>query len=463
MARRSESSGSPSPPAEPLPLTMPHAAQATSLQLRRRFVFRGNAAAFGGRFVRPDDVFLETPGASSLPVVGGRSVAAFRGPAENFKGYLSFDSATTFAEGKFNDLKKAIALTRGKVKEETLVTSTRVRAEIKGLVVGTEKRLTVGRMVAELRSTSPSRVGLEPTIPVGEVAIEGLSVDGFRLRVIFDPSPFNEHDTHAKILRSAGRATFVKQYGQQLLTGPRSDPEEPQADPRDARHQDPVGGRQEPARRRRRQSHGGRQGLRQDFLRRDPDQRRLPASDADATRARLRRRRPGGRARHRHQWRLLALRDGVPRQWRSCCCSSHRRAALRRPMRRHRRRTTGTATGCARRSSGSRRPEPLGREHPWRLGRRAPTSPAQSGDPPCTTRCRRLGSPGRRTNSRPAKVRGRARAAAVCPRPHRRGSRTASRGARNVGRHPRLRSGGGGLSRCGGAGWPGTSSAWSPR
>ncbi len=62
MARRSESSGSPSPPAEPLPLTMPQAAQATSLQLRRRFVFRGNAAAFGGRFVRPDDVFLEMPG-----------------------------------------------------------------------------------------------------------------------------------------------------------------------------------------------------------------------------------------------------------------------------------------------------------------------------------------------------------------------------------------------------------------
>ena len=132
MARRLESTDSPSPPAEPLPLTMPQAAQATSLPLRRRFVFRGNAAAFGGRFVRPDDVFLEMPGASCLPVVGGRSVATFRGPAENFKGYLSFDSATTFAEGKFDDREKAIALTHGKVKEETLVTSTRVRAEIKG-------------------------------------------------------------------------------------------------------------------------------------------------------------------------------------------------------------------------------------------------------------------------------------------------------------------------------------------
>ena len=196
---------------------MPQAAQATSLQLRRRFVFRGNAAAFGGRFVRPDDVFLEMPGASSLSVVGGRSVATFRGPAENFKGYLSFDSATTFAEGQFDDRKQAIALTHGKVREETLVTSTRVRAEINRLTVGTEKRLTIGRMVAELRSISPRRGASEPTIPVGEVEIGGLAIDGFGLRVIFDSTPFVEHDTHAKLLRMISKAAFAKQYGPQFF------------------------------------------------------------------------------------------------------------------------------------------------------------------------------------------------------------------------------------------------------
>src|SRR5436190_20064130 len=105
----------------------------TGMELRRRFVFRGNAAAFGGRFVRPDDVFLEMPGASSLSVVGGRSVATFSGPAEKFKGYLSFESASTFAEGMFDDRAQAIELTHGRVKEETLATSTRVRAEINTL------------------------------------------------------------------------------------------------------------------------------------------------------------------------------------------------------------------------------------------------------------------------------------------------------------------------------------------
>jgi hypothetical protein len=198
---------------------MPQAAQATSLQLRRRFVFRGNASAFGGRYVRPEDVFLEMPGASSLGVVGGRSVSTFTGPAEKYKDELSFDSATTFAEGKFDDLKKAIALTHGKVREETLVTSTRVRAEINGLTVGKEKRLTVGRMVAELLSTSPTGRATEPPIPVGEVAIDGLAIDGYRLRVVFEPGPFNEHDTYAKVARMVTKASFAKKYGAQFFAG----------------------------------------------------------------------------------------------------------------------------------------------------------------------------------------------------------------------------------------------------
>ena len=197
---------------------MPQAVKATSLQLRRRFVFRGNAAAFGGRFVRPDDVFLETPG-SCLPVVGGRSVSTFSGPAEKYKGYISFESATTFAEGKFDDLKKAIALTHGKVREETLVTSTVVRAEINKLVVGSEKRFTIDRAVAELKSTSPSRFGLEPTIPIGAAAIEGLAIDGYKLRVVFDTNAFVEHDTYAKVSRMVTKAAFAKKYGAQFFAG----------------------------------------------------------------------------------------------------------------------------------------------------------------------------------------------------------------------------------------------------
>jgi len=122
------------------------------MELGRRFVFRGNAAAFGGRIIRPDDIVLEMPGASSLPVTGGRSVS--RIGRTQFKEFVSFDSAATFAEGLFDDRQAAIALSNHAVQEDALTTSTRVQAEIRKLVVGSKQRLTVERLAAELRAKS---------------------------------------------------------------------------------------------------------------------------------------------------------------------------------------------------------------------------------------------------------------------------------------------------------------------
>jgi hypothetical protein len=184
-------------------------------------VFRGNAAAFGGRFVRPDDVTLDTPAASSLPTVGGRSASAIDGEAarrfnERFKDHLSFEAASTLAEGSFDDRAQAIELTHGRVREEALAISTRVRAEIKTLTVGHEKRLRVGRMVAELRSRNPRDAG-EPPIAVGDVAIDDLTIDGFRLKIVINSAVFNELDTQAKLLRSAAKADFAKKFGNQVF------------------------------------------------------------------------------------------------------------------------------------------------------------------------------------------------------------------------------------------------------
>ena len=93
------------------------------MELRRRFVFRGSAAAFGGRIVRPDDVVFEMPGASALPVSGGRSVS--RIPRTDFKGFAGFESASTFAEGLIDDRDGAIALSNHQVREDSLRTTTR--------------------------------------------------------------------------------------------------------------------------------------------------------------------------------------------------------------------------------------------------------------------------------------------------------------------------------------------------
>src|SRR5688572_8949879 len=98
------------------------------MDLTRRLVFRGNAVAFGGRIVRPEDVVLVMPSASSIPVTGGRTVA--RIPRTKFKNFVSFESASTLAEGLFDDLKGAIALSNHTVREDSLTATTRVRAEI---------------------------------------------------------------------------------------------------------------------------------------------------------------------------------------------------------------------------------------------------------------------------------------------------------------------------------------------
>ncbi len=187
-----------------------------------------------------------------------------------------------FAEGKFDDRNQAIELTHGRVKEETLVTSTRVRAEINGVTVGTEKRLTVGRMVAELRSTSPKGGRGEPSIPVGEVSIAGLAIDGFRMRIALNSKPFIDHDTHAKVLRGIIKPAFAKQSAVSSSSAAGALLPHRRPDSRDAGHESRVGERAESEGRDRRQSIGRRQGLRQHFLWRDPDQRGLPPCHADA-------------------------------------------------------------------------------------------------------------------------------------------------------------------------------------
>jgi len=186
------------------------------MELRRRYVFRGNAVAFGGRIVRPEHVVLEMPGASALPVVGGRSVATITSTPQAFKDFVRFESASTFAEGLFDDLKGAVALSNHTVREDALKSTTRVRAEIKKLTVGRQRRLSANRLSAELRSHSPAGSG-EPRIILGDVAVEGLTIDGFELKVDFEQEVFQKQDTLAKLLTAADEPEFVKRHGHHLF------------------------------------------------------------------------------------------------------------------------------------------------------------------------------------------------------------------------------------------------------
>src|SRR4029077_20080427 len=114
------------------------------MEQRRRFIFRGNAAAFGGRSVRPNEIVSEAPGASSLPVTGGRSVA--RIPRTAFEDFFSVESASTFAAGRFDDPRQLIEKTHHRVQEDSLTATTTVNADVVGLAIGRKPRVTVGHL-----------------------------------------------------------------------------------------------------------------------------------------------------------------------------------------------------------------------------------------------------------------------------------------------------------------------------
>src|SRR5262245_31906063 len=180
---------------------------------RRRFIFRASAAAFGGHIIRPKDIVLEAPGASALPVSGGRSVANV--PSTRFDDYFSIESARTFAEGLFEDRSQFLAYTNHAIEQDALVAATQATAEVNTMVVGRKPRLTIKRLRGELRARSPLGSSL-PAIRVGDLVIDGVDVDGHRLIVELNLLPFQRFDTYAKLLVAADDPAFVKESGDAL-------------------------------------------------------------------------------------------------------------------------------------------------------------------------------------------------------------------------------------------------------
>ena len=135
------------------------------MDFRRRFIFRGNAAAIGGRIVRPTDVLIDSSTASSLTVAGGRSTRRPAPPA-SASGSASAARATS-AEGLFDDVKQQIEL-HLQPRRRRHLDDVHARARGRdGLVVGDKPKLTVKRLRASLNSKSPLGSG-EPAIAVGK-------------------------------------------------------------------------------------------------------------------------------------------------------------------------------------------------------------------------------------------------------------------------------------------------------
>ena len=117
----------------------------------------------------------------------------------------------------FDDRKAFLALTNHQVEEQTLTATTRVRAEVNGLVVGDlvgdEPRLTIRKLRAALTGTTPLGSG-QPSIRVDkDVVIEGITIDKYRLIVELQPTTFQRLDTQAKLLVAADDPAFLTSGG----------------------------------------------------------------------------------------------------------------------------------------------------------------------------------------------------------------------------------------------------------
>ena len=298
------------------PFTMSQLPAMPDIDRRRRFVFRGNAAAIGGRIVRPKDVVLESNVASSLTVAGGRSAA--RGTGLRFDEYISIDSAATFAEGLFDKVQEHVDLTYRRVTADALSTSTRVEADVVGLHVGTKVKLSIRRLRAELSARSPYVSG-EPAIAVGDrTIVEGVDIGGHPLRLEIAPEIFQRYDTRAKLMMAADDPRSADELVPHLLLA--SDLHGVPLPPRGRLIQTqatiystivevaPLGARPLPGRDDHR-PHRPRPRVRQDRLRRAADHRSLAPPDAAPDRVRLSRRRRHGVRRGGKQ-RHLVLIDG---------------------------------------------------------------------------------------------------------------------------------------------------------
>ena len=184
-----------------------------------RYVFHSHAAAFGGRIVRPKDIVLEAGGASALLVTGGRSVSQLK--RTQFDDFFEVDSASTLAEGLFEDTAAFVEVTHRRAEEQTLAAVSRARTEVNGLAVGRKPRLLVGRIRAELTNRSAGFSG-QPSIRIGkDTVIDGISIEGFKLVVELNTMPFIQCDTHAKVLAAVDDPKFVTKSGETLFMSKR--------------------------------------------------------------------------------------------------------------------------------------------------------------------------------------------------------------------------------------------------
>jgi hypothetical protein len=166
----------------------------TSKELHpRRHVFHAHASGVAAHIRRPKDAILEVKASSALPVIGGR--CEDKVGKTTLGKWVSFRSAATSAHGDYENPAQGVATTRGKPFDE-VATVTRVSARVRGLTI--LGRVSIADLVLGMVSRS-AKDTVQPSIRLEGNRIDGVKIDGKKLKITLAESLFRKHDTKKKL------------------------------------------------------------------------------------------------------------------------------------------------------------------------------------------------------------------------------------------------------------------------
>lgn len=192
------------------------------MDFHRRFDFTAFSSALSGLIYVPATTAVEVDcGSSALGITGGRARSELRD--RTFADAVRVASATTFAEGVFDDERLARAVVSHKARQEELTATTTVRAELTGLSIGNNEGpfLTARRIRAGLISRSPGASGEPRIAPERGTGFTDVKIDDYGLAISLNLRLFQAADTHAKLLTVADNPRLLQSARCNLALGTR--------------------------------------------------------------------------------------------------------------------------------------------------------------------------------------------------------------------------------------------------
>jgi hypothetical protein len=175
-----------------------------------RHVFHGHASGVAAHIRRPKDDMVKVHGSVTLPVIGGHCESKVKAKKNK---WFSFKAASTTAHGDYVKKTEGVATTRGKLPFHKAVTETTVSARVRGLVI--LGRVSIANLSLGLISRS-ARGTAQPPIQLEGNRIDGVSIDGHKLKVTLAEDFYTKHDTKDK-LRTAHKKGLPEHHARMFL------------------------------------------------------------------------------------------------------------------------------------------------------------------------------------------------------------------------------------------------------